>query len=76
MAFRKTILQGASEDRLERLIESRLLPNADKKKIDRRIWDLFGEEFEKQLGHRSYAASCCFSHSLAQSLQRSRMRPM
>ena len=34
---------GASEDRLEKLIESRLQPGADKEAIDRRIWDLFGE---------------------------------
>ena len=34
---------GASEDRLEKLIEERLRPGADKAAIDRRIWDLFGE---------------------------------
>jgi adenylate cyclase len=36
---------GASEDRIERLIEERLQPGADKKAIDERIWDLFGEEW-------------------------------
>lgn len=34
-----------SQDRLERLIEERLKPDADKDHIDRRIWDLFGEEW-------------------------------
>lgn len=34
-----------SEDRLDRLIAERLAPGADKKKIDQRIWDLFGEEW-------------------------------
>ncbi len=36
---------GASHDRLEKLIEARLAPGADKAHIDRRIWDLFGEEW-------------------------------
>lgn len=36
---------GASMDRLESLIEERLKPGADTKKIDSRIWDLFGEEW-------------------------------
>jgi adenylate cyclase len=36
---------GASEDRLEKLIEERLVPGADKAAIDRRIWDLFGEQW-------------------------------
>ncbi len=43
MAYRRVIGASASEDRLERLIEDRLKPGADKEKIDRRIWDLFGE---------------------------------
>jgi len=34
---------GASQDRLEKLIEARLAPGADKAEIDQRIWDLFGE---------------------------------
>ncbi len=34
---------GASQDRLEKLIEARLAPGADKAQIDQRIWDLFGE---------------------------------
>src|ERR1041385_2591782 len=34
---------GASEYRLERLIEERLKPGSDKTRIDERIWDLFGE---------------------------------
>lgn len=45
MSYKKTILTSASEDRLENLIKARLQKNADKKKIDQRIWDLFGEEW-------------------------------
>ena len=45
MAFKRTILSGASEDRFEKLIKERLTPDADKDKIDERIWDLFGEEW-------------------------------
>jgi adenylate cyclase len=40
---RVQIDQGASEDRLEKLITERLQPGADKAQIDARIWDLFGE---------------------------------
>lgn len=36
---------SASQDRLEKLIEERLKPGADKELIDARIWDLFGEEW-------------------------------
>jgi len=43
MAYVYRIGTGASEDRLEKLIEQRLQPGADKEAIDRRIWDLFGE---------------------------------
>lgn len=43
MAYRRVIGASASEDRLERLIEDRLKPGADKEKIDKRLWDLFGE---------------------------------
>ena len=45
MAFTLRITQHASEDRLEKLIEERLAPGADKKAIDARIWDLFGENW-------------------------------
>ncbi len=34
-----------SERRLWQLIEARTLPGADLKRIDQRIWDLFGEEW-------------------------------
>lgn len=40
-----SIKLGASQERLERLIEERLRPGADKKRIDERIWDLFGEDW-------------------------------
>ncbi|HSV96165.1 MAG TPA: adenylate/guanylate cyclase domain-containing protein [Spirochaetota bacterium] len=45
MVYRRSIIAGASEDRLERLIQARLEPGADKQNIDARIWDLFGEEW-------------------------------
>ncbi len=43
MSFIKRIATSASESRLQSLIEERLEPGADKERIDRRIWDLFGE---------------------------------
>ena len=43
MATRRSVVTGASEDRMEKLIEERLQPGADKELIDKRIWDLFGE---------------------------------
>jgi len=45
MAFTRVISTTASEDRLEKLIEMRLLAGADKPAIDERIWELFGEEW-------------------------------
>jgi class 3 adenylate cyclase len=45
MAYKKSVLNSASEDRLEKLIQERLVPGADKEKIDQRIWDLFGEDW-------------------------------
>jgi len=36
---------SASADRLNKLMRERLKPGADKKLIDERIWDLFGEEW-------------------------------
>ncbi|MDH5655335.1 MAG: adenylate/guanylate cyclase domain-containing protein [Spirochaetia bacterium] len=45
MPLNRQIGQSASEDRLEKLIEERLQPGTDKKAIDTRIWDLFGEEW-------------------------------
>ncbi len=45
MSYKKTILTSASEDRLEKLIQERLAPEADKEKIDKRLWDLFGEDW-------------------------------
>lgn len=43
--FRHRIVHGASEDRLQKLIAQRLEAGADQEAIDRRIWDLFGEEW-------------------------------
>ena len=43
--FRHRIVHGASEDRLQKLIAQRLETGADQEAIDRRIWDLFGEEW-------------------------------
>jgi class 3 adenylate cyclase len=45
MKQKQSILNSASEERLERLIEERLVPGADKETIDKRIWDLFGEKW-------------------------------
>ena len=45
MAYKKSIFTSASEDRIEKLIQERLKPGADKETIDQRIWDLFGEEW-------------------------------
>ncbi len=45
MSTRSRINSSASGDRLEMLITERLLPGADRKKIDERIWDLFGEDW-------------------------------
>ncbi|HEO64447.1 MAG TPA: adenylate/guanylate cyclase domain-containing protein [Spirochaetes bacterium] len=39
----RTLVTGASKARLDQLILSRLQPGTDKKEIDKRIWDLFGE---------------------------------
>jgi class 3 adenylate cyclase len=43
MPFTFSIKPNAMEDRLEKLIADRLKPGADKKAVDERIWDLFGE---------------------------------
>src|ERR1700682_6614308 len=43
--FRRRVAHTASEHRLEKLISERLIPSADRDGIDRRIWDLFGEEW-------------------------------
>jgi adenylate cyclase len=45
MSVRRNVVHSASEDRLEKLMSERLRPGADKDAIDRRIWDLFGEEW-------------------------------
>jgi adenylate cyclase len=45
MSVRHNVVHGASEERLQKLMSERLRPGADKEAIDRRIWDLFGEEW-------------------------------
>ena len=45
MPYRRSIVASASEDRLEKLIQERLQPGSDKKAVDQRIWDLFGEQW-------------------------------
>jgi len=45
MALRRLISTTASSDRLEKLIAERLKPGSDKDLIDKRIWDLFGEDW-------------------------------
>jgi adenylate cyclase len=41
----KSVALSSSEERLEGLIQERLKPDSDKEFIDRRIWDLFGEQW-------------------------------
>jgi adenylate cyclase len=41
----KSVVTSASEERMAKLIQERLRPGADKDLIDRRIWDLFGEDW-------------------------------
>jgi adenylate cyclase len=43
VSYVRQIGNSAAEDRLEKLMEERLRPGADKEAIDARIWDLFGE---------------------------------
>jgi class 3 adenylate cyclase len=43
MPYAYQIGSSASRDRIEKLIEERLRPGADRDRIDSRIWDLFGE---------------------------------
>lgn len=43
--FTRQIISRASTDRLELLIEERLQPGSDRERIDRRIWNLFGERW-------------------------------
>lgn len=45
MPYVYQIVTSASQDRLEKLIQERLQPGADKAQIDARIWDLFGEQW-------------------------------
>lgn len=45
MSDRRSVVTRASEERLQKLIAARLAPNADREKIDQRLWDLFGEEW-------------------------------
>ena len=45
MASHDPITTRRSNERLTRLIKERLKPGADKKRIDERIWDLFGEDW-------------------------------
>ena len=39
------VIRSRSEERLRNLIEERLKPNSDKTSIDKRIWNLFGENW-------------------------------
>jgi class 3 adenylate cyclase len=45
MSYKRSILVSASEDRLEKLIMERIKDTNNKELIDKRIWDLFGEEW-------------------------------
>ena len=41
--YGRGITHSAARDRLERLIEERAKPGADRAEIDKRIWDLLGQ---------------------------------
>jgi adenylate cyclase len=45
MSHRRVVVHGASEDRLQALIAERLAAGRNTDAVDRRIWDLFGEEW-------------------------------
>lgn len=45
MSVTHRIAPGASRDRLEQLIGERVRPGADTAAIDRKIWDMFGEDW-------------------------------
>jgi adenylate cyclase len=45
MPYARAVATSASQQRLQQLIEERLKPGADKKAIDQRIWDMFGEKW-------------------------------
>lgn len=45
MSSRRIVSTGASEMRLRKLITERLQPGANRRELDDRIWDLFGEEW-------------------------------
>lgn len=64
----KDIIRNSSELRLYRLIQERLKPDADKTSIDKRIWDLFGEDwavmFTDLSGFSRYVAEFGIIHFL------------
>jgi len=68
MPYKRSVVVGASEDRLEKLIRARLASGADKELIDERIWDLFGEEwaimFTDLSGFSRRVAKCGSIHFL------------
>ncbi|MDZ4725833.1 MAG: adenylate/guanylate cyclase domain-containing protein [Leptospira sp.] len=43
MGQKRTIATSASEERLEKLLEERIITGSNQEVIDKRIWDLFGE---------------------------------
>ena len=45
MPYIRQVVTAASEERLEKLIQERLKPGADKEAIDARVWGLFGEQW-------------------------------
>lgn len=64
----KEIIKSQSEARLYKLIQERLKNDANKEKIDKRIWDLFGEEwsimFTDLSGFSRYVAQFGIIHFL------------
>jgi len=45
MLITRQVAMSASQERLSKLIHERLKPDTDNEKIDKRIWDLFGEKW-------------------------------
>ena len=45
MTYTGLVTISNAEERLQQLIQERLIPGSDKNAIDHRIWDLFGEEW-------------------------------
>ena len=45
MTYTGIVTISNAEERLQKLLQERLQPGSDTNAIDKRIWDLFGEEW-------------------------------